>query len=69
MSKRLNELPNEIGQRIANELMAQQREILKDIEDVDKRLTNTNFLTNGGGAIATLAFLGTGIDIPSAQCA
>lgn len=69
ISKKFDELPHEMRLRIADQLLAQQEESLSAIKELDKRLTNTNFLTNGGGAVATLAFLETGADSQWVQCA
>ena len=69
MSEKIEELPEETAPHLAEVLQNQQREGVSHLADVDKRVTNTNFLTNGGGAIATLAFLGTGADLSNAKVA
>jgi hypothetical protein len=41
-------------------LAAQSRESLEWLRDIDSQLTRNNFITNGGAAVAVLAFIGTG---------
>lgn len=59
MTKR-NELPDEIYQRIFDELKNQSERVLSMLEETDKLFTNSNLVTNGGAAVAMLALLKTG---------
>lgn len=63
MNERYSQLPAEKAERLLELLGTQSRESYEAVAELDKRLTNTNLLTNGGGAIATLAFLGENPDI------
>lgn len=55
---RKNELEEDTADSLV-QFVQQENIVLHDrIWELDKRLTNTNFLTNGGGAIAILAFIG-----------
>lgn len=63
MQKYYSKLPPEIAKDLSGFLHAQVKETFEFVAELDKRLTNTNFLTNGGGAVATLAFLGQHPDI------
>lgn len=58
MTERYSQLPKEKAERLLDLLGSQSREAFEAVADLDNRLTNTNFLTNGGGAVAALAFLG-----------
>jgi hypothetical protein len=57
LDKRLSELPDDVRLRVGEIIQQQNEAMLDRIADVDKRLTTTNFLTNGGGAVAIMAFL------------
>jgi hypothetical protein len=48
---------------LMQELYGVETQAVTSMADLSKRLTNTNFATNGGGAVATLAFLESGADI------
>ena len=63
MQEKYDELGPERAQRIADTLKAQQREAYGNLSEYDKRITTHNFVTNGGGAVACLTYLGTGADL------
>lgn len=65
MNERHSELPPETADRLSDVLLKKGRETLEISLDLDKRLTNTNFLTNGGGAVAVLTYLATNPSIPA----
>lgn len=58
MSERYKDLPPDTGNKLVDLIKDQGRESLEFVTDLDRKLTNTNLLTNGGGAVATLAFIG-----------
>lgn len=62
MQEKYDELNPERAQRIADTLKGQQREGFEAVSEYDKRITTHNFVTNGGGAVACLTYLGTGTD-------
>lgn len=64
MQEKYNELEAERAQRIADTLKGQQREAFGNLSEYDRRITTHNFVTNGGGAVACLTYLGTGTDFP-----
>ena len=55
--KKRDELPDEIYQRILDELKDQQEGVLSRFVETDKLFTNATLVTNGGAAVATLALL------------
>lgn len=61
MKETYKQLDSATAKNISAELRQQSDEVLSFISELDKRLTNTNFLTNGGGAVSVLTFIGTGI--------
>jgi hypothetical protein len=62
MQEKYNELPPEGAERIADTLKVQQREAFDTLTNYDKRIATHNFVTNGAGAVAILAYLGTGAE-------
>jgi hypothetical protein len=54
-----NQLPPEFAQKLDDLLSAQCKDAFDRVVDTDWKLTQHNFLTNAGGAAATLAYLGT----------
>ncbi len=69
MSEKFDELEQERAISLAETLRGQGREGAAAVAELDKRLTNTNFLTNGGGAVAMLTFMGSGAAVPLAEVA
>lgn len=69
MDQHYRDLPMETAKHLSDILLMKGREALDISLELDKRLTNTNFLTNGGGAVATLTFLTTNSSIPSLKIA
>jgi hypothetical protein len=59
MDKKKNELPPEVAEQLSEFIIRENGLMLDRLSELDKRLANTNFLTNGGGAVAVLAFMGT----------
>ena len=62
MQEKHDELEPERAKRIADTLKGQQREAFGNVFEFDKRITTHNFVTNGGGAVACLTYLGSGTD-------
>jgi len=54
-----NELPSEVIGEISSFIIRNNDKMLDRLSELDKRLTNTNFLTNGTGAVAVLTFMGS----------
>ena len=52
------DLDRESIERAFAHISREGESMLERLQDLDKRLTNTNFLTNGGGAVAVLSFFG-----------
>lgn len=69
MQEKYDELEPVAAQRIADTLKGQQREAFGNLAEYDKRITTHNFVTNGGGAVACLTYLGTGADAPHIKVA
>jgi hypothetical protein len=59
LAKRKNELSPDVAERLSDFISRENGLMLDRLSDLDKRLANTNFLTNGGGAVAVLAFMGS----------
>ncbi len=59
MDKKYREVDLEKALKITEYLKDHRKETRSFIADFDKRITNTNYLTNGGGAVAVLACLGS----------
>jgi hypothetical protein len=55
--KLASQVSPELNMRVAETIREENSKMLDRLSDLDRRLTNTNFLTNGGGAVAILAFL------------
>lgn len=62
MDEKYSELEPARAARLAEVLNGQSREAIDAIHELDRRLTQTNFLTNGGAAAATLALLAGNIE-------
>lgn len=60
MKELRSQLEPERADAIDSVLGNQQRESFAWMRSLDEQLTRTNFLTNGGAAIAVLTFIGTG---------
>ncbi|MCI4569044.1 hypothetical protein [Lysobacter sp. CFH 32150] len=58
LNKLRRDLPADVSDEFSELLAKKGAEIQGFLFDLDKRLTNTNFLTNGGGAVAVLTFMG-----------
>lgn len=57
MQEKYEDLKPEGAQEIADTLLAQERRSFETLTEWDRRITNVNFVTNGAGAIACLAYL------------
>lgn len=59
MQEKIDELDAETAKELLRVLSNQVQQSLEQITQLDARLTSANLLTNGGAAVAMLAFLGT----------
>jgi hypothetical protein len=60
MDEKISALDKETIKALTDTLCSQSERALQAIFELDSKVTNINFLTNGGGAVAVLALLGTG---------
>jgi len=60
MDEKISALDMDTIKVLTNTLSSQRERAFQAISELDSKVTNTNFLTNGGGVVAVLAFIGTG---------
>lgn len=59
MNKKASELDLKIREKLGSTLIAQRDDAFERFIEANEKLTQYNFLVNAGGAIATLAFIGS----------
>ncbi|MCJ7508092.1 MAG: hypothetical protein MUO85_05090 [candidate division Zixibacteria bacterium] len=59
MNEKASELDPETRERIQSTLIAQRDQAFDKLIEMDSKFTQYNFLVNAGGAVATLAFIGS----------
>lgn len=62
LDKNKYELDPQISEGLSQYVVDEGAKMLERLTELDTRLTNTNFLTNGGGAVAILTFMGSNSD-------
>jgi hypothetical protein len=58
LDKLKNELPPDFAADLSEFVVKYGNSMVERLSELDRRLTNTNFVTNGGGAVAVLALMG-----------
>jgi hypothetical protein len=64
MDEKYSDLDLEKAMKLSQSIEDHGKKTVSFIAELDKRVTNTNFLTNGGGAVAVLAFMGSSAKLP-----